>query len=108
MSQGPCYRSGDILSSSQGKDMNIEAQIRKAQALRKMHDRPNILVLPNAWDAVTALVFARLGFAAIATTSGGVAHEVVIFTPPLVIGEHQLDAAAAAFRDVLDPAKRAK
>ncbi len=53
--------------------MNIEAQIRKAQALRKMHVRPNILVLPNAWDAVTALVFARLGFAAIATTSGGVA-----------------------------------
>ena len=44
--------------------MNIEAQILKAQA---------ILVLPNAWDAITARLFARLGFAAIATTSGGVA-----------------------------------
>ena len=53
--------------------MNIEAQIQKANALRKMHDRSNILVLPNAWDAVTARLFARLGFAAIATTSGGVA-----------------------------------
>ena len=53
--------------------MNIEAQIRKAQASRKMHERRNILVLANAWDAVTARLFARLGFAAIATTSGGVA-----------------------------------
>ena len=53
--------------------MNIEAQIRKAQAFRKMHDRSAILVLPNAWDAVTARLFARLGFAAVATTSGGVA-----------------------------------
>ena len=39
--------------------MHIEAQIRKAQAFRKMHDRPNILLLPNAWDAVTARLFAR-------------------------------------------------
>jgi 2-methylisocitrate lyase-like PEP mutase family enzyme len=53
--------------------MSIEAQIRKAQAFRKMHDRSKILVLPNAWDAVTARLFARLGFAAVATTSGGVA-----------------------------------
>jgi 2-methylisocitrate lyase-like PEP mutase family enzyme len=53
--------------------VNIEAQIRKAQAFRKMHDRSKILVLPNAWDAVTARLFARLGFAAVATTSGGVA-----------------------------------
>lgn len=53
--------------------MNIEAQIRKARAFRQMHDRRNILVLANAWDAVTARLFARLGFPAVATTSGGVA-----------------------------------
>jgi len=53
--------------------MDLEVQIQKARALRKMHDRSDILVLPNAWDAVTARLFARLGFAAIATTSGGVA-----------------------------------
>ncbi|OIR03104.1 carboxyvinyl-carboxyphosphonate phosphorylmutase [mine drainage metagenome] len=53
--------------------MNIEVQIRKAQAFRKMHDRSAVLVLPNAWDAVTARLFAQLGFAAVATTSGGVA-----------------------------------
>jgi 2-methylisocitrate lyase-like PEP mutase family enzyme len=55
------------------KEMDLEVQIQKARALRKMHDRSDILVLPNAWDAVTARLFARLGFAAIATTSGGVA-----------------------------------
>jgi 2-methylisocitrate lyase-like PEP mutase family enzyme len=53
--------------------MNIEAQIRKARAFRKMHDRRNILVLANAWDVVTARLFVRLEFAAVATTSGGVA-----------------------------------
>lgn len=53
--------------------MNIEAQILKAQAFLKMHDRSAILVLPNAWDVVTARLFVRLGFAAVATTSGGVA-----------------------------------
>ena len=52
--------------------MDIEAQIRKAQAFRNMHDRSNILVLPNAWDAVTARLFERLEFGAVATTSGGV------------------------------------
>lgn len=60
-------------TANRGKDLNIDAQILKAQAFRKMHDRSVILVLPNAWDAVTARVFGRLGFAAVATTSGGVA-----------------------------------
>ena len=53
--------------------MNIKEQIRRAEAFRKMHDRSNVLVLPNAWDAITARLFARAGFAAVATTSGGVA-----------------------------------
>ena len=30
-------------------------------------------MLPNAWDAASARIFARLGFRAIATTSSGVA-----------------------------------
>jgi 2-methylisocitrate lyase-like PEP mutase family enzyme len=53
--------------------MQTGTQVDKAQALRGMHDRRSILVLPNAWDAASARVFARLGFAAVATTSGGVA-----------------------------------
>ena len=45
-----------------------------AEALRTMHAGPQLLVLPNAWDAATARVFASAGFAALATTSGGVAN----------------------------------
>jgi 2-methylisocitrate lyase-like PEP mutase family enzyme len=38
-----------------------------------MHSGRRILVLPNAWDAMSACIFARAGFPAIATTSAGVA-----------------------------------
>lgn len=53
--------------------MEIRTQVGKAQAFRKMHDRSTILLLPNAWDAGSARLFARRGFAAIATTSAGMA-----------------------------------
>lgn len=53
--------------------MDKHTQIERAQAFRRMHDRSAILLLPNAWDAGSARLFARRGFAAIATTSGGVA-----------------------------------
>jgi 2-methylisocitrate lyase-like PEP mutase family enzyme len=45
----------------------------KAARLRELHIGPGMLVLPNAWDAASAKVFEAAGFAAIATTSGGVA-----------------------------------
>jgi 2-methylisocitrate lyase-like PEP mutase family enzyme len=41
--------------------------------LRTLHRGPNILVLPNAWDVASARVFEEAGFAAIATTSAGIA-----------------------------------
>ncbi|MSQ24583.1 MAG: isocitrate lyase/phosphoenolpyruvate mutase family protein [Chloroflexi bacterium] len=44
----------------------------KAERLRALHAGPRMLVLPNAWDAASAKVFEAAGFAAIATTSGGV------------------------------------
>jgi 2-methylisocitrate lyase-like PEP mutase family enzyme len=50
-----------------------QQQVAKAQAFRKKHDRSGVLLLPNAWDAGSARLFASRGFAAIATTSGGVA-----------------------------------
>jgi 2-methylisocitrate lyase-like PEP mutase family enzyme len=45
----------------------------KADAFRAMHKAPPILVLPNAWDAVSARLFVKAGAKAIATTSAGVA-----------------------------------
>lgn len=48
-------------------------QQQRANTLRDLHDRDEILLLPNAWDAGSARLFAAQGFPAVATTSGGVA-----------------------------------
>ena len=53
--------------------MDKARQAQKAAAFRAMHDPKNMLVLPNAWDAVSARVFEAAGFPALATTSAGVA-----------------------------------
>jgi 2-methylisocitrate lyase-like PEP mutase family enzyme len=45
----------------------------KADAFRNMHHDPPMLILPNAWDAVTARLFVKAGARAIATTSAGIA-----------------------------------
>ncbi|MEP6966057.1 MAG: isocitrate lyase/phosphoenolpyruvate mutase family protein, partial [Polaromonas sp.] len=50
--------------------MDRQAQIQRAQRFRALHDGSRVLLLPNAWDAGSARVFASLGFDAIATTSG--------------------------------------
>ena len=48
-------------------------QAEKAQVFRQLHERDDILVLPNAYDAASACLLADAGAAAIATTSGGCA-----------------------------------
>lgn len=50
-----------------------KSQAEKAEALRKLHHGPDVLVLPNAWDCASARIFEEAGFPAIATTSAGVA-----------------------------------
>jgi 2-methylisocitrate lyase-like PEP mutase family enzyme len=53
--------------------MDIAKQARKAELLRKLHHGPRILILPNGWDAISALIIEDAGFPAVATTSAGVA-----------------------------------
>src|SRR6266404_8573045 len=53
--------------------MDIAIQRAKAEVFRQMHSGPKILVLPNAWDVVSARMIERAGFSAIATTSAGIA-----------------------------------
>lgn len=48
-------------------------QKEKAIQFRRLHSGPDMLVLPNAWDAASARVLEQAGFQAIATTSSGVA-----------------------------------
>ncbi len=53
--------------------MNRQTQIARAERFRALHDRREVLLLPNAWDAGSARMLGDLGFGAVATTSGGVA-----------------------------------
>ena len=53
--------------------MNQSEQANKAELFRAMHSGPRLLLLPNAWDAITARIVIGAGFSSVATTSGGVA-----------------------------------
>ena len=52
--------------------MTKDDQNQLADAFRRAHRGP-LLLLPNAWDAMSARQFEAAGFGAIATTSGGLA-----------------------------------
>src|SRR3989440_8023605 len=53
--------------------MKRTSQREQAEAFRRLHREGGILVLPNAWDVITARRIESVGFAAIATSSAGVA-----------------------------------
>jgi 2-methylisocitrate lyase-like PEP mutase family enzyme len=48
----------------------------KAELLRKLHQAPPILLLPNVWDVASARIIEEAGFPALATTSAGVANSL--------------------------------
>jgi 2-methylisocitrate lyase-like PEP mutase family enzyme len=48
-------------------------RIEQAERFRAMHEGPEPLLLPNAWDAGSARLLVSLGFRAVATTSSGFA-----------------------------------
>ncbi len=53
--------------------MNAHTQRERAERLRDLHSGSAVLVLPNVWDVASALVVARAGYSALATTSAGIA-----------------------------------
>jgi 2-methylisocitrate lyase-like PEP mutase family enzyme len=53
--------------------MDIQSYAAKVRAFLDMHDGPELLLIPNAWDVASAVLFERAGFAAIATSSAGIA-----------------------------------
>jgi 2-methylisocitrate lyase-like PEP mutase family enzyme len=54
-------------------DDAVQIQAERARAFRALHQGPGPLLLPNPWDIGSARLLASLGFAALATTSGGFA-----------------------------------
>ena len=48
-------------------------RVQQAERFRALHEGPEPLLLPNAWDAGSAKLLVSLGFKAVATTSSGFA-----------------------------------
>jgi 2-methylisocitrate lyase-like PEP mutase family enzyme len=48
----------------------------RRRAFRALHAGPTILVLPNAWDVISARVYEDAGFPAVATSSAGLANSL--------------------------------
>jgi 2-methylisocitrate lyase-like PEP mutase family enzyme len=55
------------------KIRDMSTQEEKGKAFRELHERPAAFIIPNPWDAGSAVLLARLGFEALATTSAGCA-----------------------------------
>lgn len=53
--------------------MNQAGHAEKHQAFRALHERDGTFVIPNPWNAGTAMILEQLGFQALATTSAGFA-----------------------------------
>jgi 2-methylisocitrate lyase-like PEP mutase family enzyme len=83
--------------------MEITAQARKAEALRKLHTGPRMLVLPNAWDVASARVLEELGYPAIATTSAGAAFSLGYPDGQRISRDEMLEVVARIARAVRVP-----
>jgi 2-methylisocitrate lyase-like PEP mutase family enzyme len=51
----------------------VPSQAEKAAVFQTLHQKPEIFVIANPWDAGTARILAGLGFPALSTTSAGLA-----------------------------------
>lgn len=78
-------------------------QKQKAEAFRALHHTPNILILPNAWDAASAVILEQCGFSAIATTSGGIAFSLGYPDKQKVSRDEALTVIARIVRSVKIP-----
>ena len=54
--------------------MRASTQRSKAQRHGELYREGDILLLPDAWDGMSAMDFADCGFPAIATTCAGIAY----------------------------------
>lgn len=75
----------------------------KAESFRRLHQGPDILLLPNAWDVASARIFEVAGFAAIGTTSAGIAASLGYPDGEQVSRDEMLDMVARIARAVAVP-----
>jgi 2-methylisocitrate lyase-like PEP mutase family enzyme len=75
----------------------------RCRLLRSLHVPGDPLVLPNAWDVASAKAIEAAGFAAVGTTSGGVAAALGFEDHERAPGDEMLAAAARISRGVHIP-----
>jgi 2-methylisocitrate lyase-like PEP mutase family enzyme len=56
--------------------VNKDVQRKKAERLLELHQGPQVFVVGSVWDVPSARIFEQAGFAALATSSAGVAYTV--------------------------------
>src|SRR5215471_2566035 len=83
--------------------MNKAEQARKAARLKELHHGPRILVMANAWDAISARIVEDIGFPAVATTSAGVANALGYPDGQRVSRDEMLEVVARVARAVTVP-----
>jgi 2-methylisocitrate lyase-like PEP mutase family enzyme len=83
--------------------MDLHALCKKAEHFRRMHDRSSLLLLPNAWDAMSARIFEAAAFKAIATTSAGVSYSLGYPDGELVPRDEMIAAVSRIARCVNVP-----
>jgi len=67
------YESWDVYRDRPDLRIPIEAGNEKARRLRELVLAPEILVIPGAWDALSAIIFEHLGFQAVQGSSAAIA-----------------------------------
>jgi 2-methylisocitrate lyase-like PEP mutase family enzyme len=83
--------------------MNISLQRKKAEALRALHQGPEVLVLANVWDAVSACIVEASGAKAIATSSAAIAFTLGYPDGEYISRREMLEAVARIVRVVSVP-----
>ena len=83
--------------------MDIRKQAQKAEQFRKLHHGPPMLVLPNAWDVVSARILEECGHPAIATSSAAVAFSRGYPDGQRISRDEMLDVVARIARAVRVP-----
>lgn len=83
--------------------MNAGELRNGAERLRRLHGGDGVLVLPNAWDPMSARVFESCGFPAVATTSAGVAYSLGYPDGERLGREEMVEATARIARAVSVP-----
>jgi 2-methylisocitrate lyase-like PEP mutase family enzyme len=83
--------------------MSIATQAEKAERLRQLHLGPRILVLPNAWDVVSARIMEEAGFPVVATSSAAIANVLGYPDGQRISREEMLEMVARIARGVRVP-----